>query len=249
MMPSDMIDWLLLPIDLSRSHDIGVHAMWHARLMTLGWAVLFPVGITIARFFKITPRQNWPHRLDNKLWWYAHLTLQYVAAAAMIVALAVLWQMPGRRGMMHLHAVIGWTVIALCCTQFVGGWLRGSKGGPTDPAPDGSLSGDHFNMTRRRRIFEYVHKSLGYLAIFLGTAAIVNGLWLVNAPHWMWFTLAAWWMCLLGAWIVLQRRGFAVDTYQAIWGPEPSFPGNQIEPIGWGARRPDARSGQQREKK
>ena len=37
--------------------------------------------------------------------------------------------------------------------------------------------------------------------------------------------------------VVLQRRGRAIDTYQAIWGPGAEHPGNQRKPIGWGIRQ------------
>ncbi|MGA7199891.1 hypothetical protein [Roseiarcus sp.] len=49
--------------------------------------------------------------------------------------------------------------------------------------------------------------------------------------------LALWWMTLLGAAITLQRAGRCLDTYQAIWGPDPSLPGNRRKPIGWGVSR------------
>ena len=217
-----MLEWLQAPMDPTRAHDLGTYIAWHARLMVLAWALLFPLGITAARFFKIMPGQNWPERLDNKTWWHTHLSLQYVAAAAVLAALWFVWQAPGRGGTLGFHAILGWTVIVFCGTQFLGGWLRGSKGGPTDPAPDGSPSGDHYDMTKRRRIFEHLHKTLGYVAVLMSFAAILDGLWLVNAPRWMWLGLVAWWVCLISVWSILHRRGYAIDTYQAIWGADPN---------------------------
>jgi hypothetical protein len=35
-----------------------------------------------------------------------------------------------------------------------------------------------------------------------------------------------------------QRAGRCIDTYQAIWGPDPAHPGNRRPPVGWGVRRP-----------
>ena len=49
--------------------------------------------------------------------------------------------------------------------------------------------------------------------------------------------LVGWWLVLLVIFAVLQRRGMAVDTYQAIWGSDPSYPGNKRRPIGWGVRK------------
>jgi hypothetical protein len=42
---------------------------------------------------------------------------------------------------------------------------------------------------------------------------------------------------LVAAFAVLQIRGRAVDTYQAIWGPDLDLPGNRMKPIGFGVRR------------
>ena len=43
---------------------------------------------------------------------------------------------------------------------------------------------------------------------------------------------------LILAFITLQRRGYAYETYQAIWGPDPRHPGNQKLPTGWAVKRP-----------
>ena len=230
-----MIEWLLAPIDAARGHDLGAAAAWHGRLMVLAWAVLLPIGVIVARFFKVTARQNWPAQLDNKAWWIAHQASQYIAAALIIGALWLIWR-PGIGA--TDHAVLGWLVVVGCALQILGAWVRGSKGGPTEPRADGSLRGDHYDMTSRRRLFERVHKSLGYLAILVSVAAILSGLWLANAPRWMWLMLTVWWLGLISLAMVLQARGKAIDTYQAIWGPDPAHPGNRVPPIGWGVRRP-----------
>jgi hypothetical protein len=127
-------------------------------------------------------------------------------------------------------------VVASAFGQFLSGWLRGSKGGPTAPAADGSLNGDHYDMTRRRKLFEAAHKSVGYLGLLLSTAAVGSGFWLVNAPRWMPLIWSTWWLMLAAVWVVLQRRDFAVDTYQAIWGPDAQHPGNRLA-TNWGMRR------------
>ena len=86
--------------------------------------------------------------------------------------------------------------------------------------------------------FERLHKSAGYLGLFAAVAALVTGLWLSNAPRWMWGMLGGWWLVLGVLVVMLQRWGFAVDTYQAIWGPDLRHPGNQRPPVGWKTRRP-----------
>jgi hypothetical protein len=118
---------------------------------------------------------------------------------------------------------MGYAVLAFGAVQFIAGWLRGSKGGPTEP----ELRGDHYDMTPRRIVFEAVHKSIGYLALGLSAATILTGLWAANAPHWMWLALIVWWLVLLVAALGLQARGRHVSSYHAIWGPDPAHPGNR----------------------
>jgi hypothetical protein len=67
-----MLEWLLSPMDAARIHDVGWHLSWHARIMTLAWGILVPLGIIIARYCKISPKQDWPQQLDNHLWWNTH---------------------------------------------------------------------------------------------------------------------------------------------------------------------------------
>jgi hypothetical protein len=230
-----MADWLLAAMDPARAHDLDAAVAWHGRLMVLAWAVLLPLGVIVARFFKVTSRQKWPAVLDNRAWWHAHQALQYAAGVLLIVAVVLIWR-PLRAGS-PWHNWLGWIVIVTCVLQFVSAWLRGSKGGPTDPQTDGSLVGDHYNMTPRRRLFERFHKSIGYVVLALSMLAIGSGLWLVNAPRWMPLVLGLWWLILIVLWSVLQARGKAIDTYQAIWGPDPAHPGNAVPPTGWGVRR------------
>lgn len=92
-------------------------------------------------------------------------------------------------------------------------------------------------MSRRRRIFEHVHKTLGYGALLLSALTLLAGLWVADAPRWMWLGLLAWWLVLVVVAVRLQRQGRCIDTYQAIWGPDPHHPGAGVRPIGWGIRR------------
>lgn len=232
-----MLSWLLAPMDLASAHDVGWHLSWHARIMVLAWGVLAPLGVLIARFFKIMPGQDWPRRLDHNFWWNTHRFCQYSACVLMVIGAVIIWNAPALTIKPGPHAYLGWTILSLAVVQICGGILRGTKGGPTAPAPDGTLRGDHFDMTPRRLAFEYVHKVAGYLALALSVVAILTGLWQANAPNWMWLSLLIWWSGLTVAGVFMQTRGMAVDTYQAIWGPDPALPGNQRKPIGIGVSR------------
>lgn len=228
------MDWLLAPIDPSRTHDVGFFVSWHARSMVLAWVVLAPLAVLVARFFKIMPGQDWPRELDNQFWWRFHWIGHSGVALLSVIGFGLIL---GGSGSAGTHGRLGYALLLLMGLQVLLGVFRGSKGGPTSPARDGSTRGDHYDMTRWRVAFEWCHKLLGYAALAIAVIVVLAGLWQANAPRWMWVAILAWWLCLVAAYARLQRRGQAIDTYQAIWGPDPSHPGNRRAPIGWGIRR------------
>lgn len=237
-----MWEWLLSPIDASRAHEVGFAISWHARAMVLAWGVLAPVIVIIARFMKVLPGQNWPVELDNQRWWRIHWKGQTLVLLLSLAGIALV--LPSDFSAMSLHNWLGYGVLAGLIAQVALGVFRGTKGGPTAPAQDGSLRGDHYDMTPWRRMFEALHKTIGYGVLLLAGATILAGLWKANAPHWMWLSLALWWPFLVAAFITLQKRGLAVDTYQAIWGADPAHPGNQRPNPRWGVRRLDTDKGE-----
>lgn len=229
------MEWLLAPMDPSRVHEVGVALSWHARLMVLGWGILSPVAVLIARFFKIMPGQDWPRELDNQTWWLTHWIGQSLVIGLSLVGLYLV--LPLSEQSLTLHQWMGRLVLGLAVIQVLLGLFRGSKGGPTDPARDGSYSGHHYDMTRWRRLFESLHKTIGYGVLLCAAATILSGLWEANAPNWMWLALALWWPLLVLAFLMMQKRGMAIDTYQAIWGDDPDLPGNRGPKPGWGVKR------------
>jgi hypothetical protein len=228
---------LLLPLSGASEHTIAPWSYWHARCMVLAWGVLLPLGALVARFYKITPRQNWPHELDNKAWWHSHRVLQYSGVVVMSLGLALAWQQgQGATAAARWHAWGGWALCGVGWFQVLAAWVRGSKGGPTEP----QLRGDHYDMTHHRQVFEHLHKTLGWLALLAAMAVTVSGLLMADAPRWMLLLLALWWLALTLAFVRLQKQGRCIDTYQAIWGPSLKHPGN-TQPLarltGWGVRR------------
>ncbi|MGI9451439.1 MAG: cytochrome b561 domain-containing protein [Geminicoccaceae bacterium] len=217
----------MAPIDGGAHRELSDFVYWHGRVMVFAWSVLFPIGILAARFFKIMPNQDWPREVDNKTWWHTHLTTQYSGGVIVLIGLALVLFAPDNAGVTAWwHTILGWAVVSMAAVQFAGGWLRGTTGGPTKRTPDGSTFGDHYNMTSRRKAFEAIHKSVGYLAVVTSVAALLSGLFFVGAPLWMLMIVIAWWLCLAALFVTLQCRGFRRDTYQAIWGPDPKHPGN-----------------------
>ncbi|WP_218189547.1 cytochrome b561 domain-containing protein [Pseudomonas sp. PA15(2017)] len=227
-------DWLRLPLSGSDEHRIDMRAAWHGRVMVVSWSVMLPLGVLAARYFKVMPGQGWPAVLDNKRWWRMHLWLQVGGSLAGVLGVLLVLGMATRQTTLaQWHALCGWLVMLCACVQLVSGFLRGSKGGPTCE----QWQGDHYQMTSHRVRFERLHKSIGWLALLLALAATLIGITMVDAPRWMALSIAAWWAALFMVGLLLQRAGRCIDTYQAIWGPAPTHPGNRRRPIGWGIRR------------
>ncbi len=228
--------WLITPLSGSTVHEISVAASWHARLMVMAWSILLPSGVLIARFYKVTPKQHWPKTLDNTFWWYMHLACQILGlllgCVGLYLILSVQTHSLNQTGALW-HTVCGWVVMSLGIMQAMGGTFRGSKGGPTKTV----LRGDHYDMTPYRRIFETLHKSLGYMALVLALCTVSLGLWVSDAPRWMPIIIAAWYLGLLGLGVRLQYLGRCFDTYQAIWGDDAQHPGNTLPAAGWGSKR------------
>jgi cytochrome b561 len=194
--------------------------------------------------------------LDNPFWWHAHRLLNGLALATsglavVLVLLAPATPAPSTTADARAwHALLGWSLLACGLVQLLGGWLRGSKGGPTAPRLDAQgqpidWHGDHYDMSPRRYAFERLHKSLGYLALLLSVLTLGLGLWHADAPRWMALALGLWWLLLGSAFVRLQSLGRCIDTYQAIWGPGPEHPGNHKPVVGWGIQRVVSTQGQE----
>ncbi len=218
------LHWLFSPLSGADTHHLDIRVMWHARLMVLAWAILVPLGVIAARYYKVTPMQDWPRVLDNRAWWNAHRALQYGGALLMLAGAALAWNGAAPASSVGtLHGYLGWAVVALGALQLASAWLRGSKGGPTDH----QMRGDHYDMTAHRLWFERIHKTCGWAAVGVAVLTILVGLWAADAPRWMAVVLAAWWLALLAWGVGLERAGRHIDTYQAIWGPDLKHPGNR----------------------
>ena len=194
--------------------------------MVMAWGLLAPLAVLIARYFKVLPGQDWPRVLDNPFWWRCHWVGQGAVALLTVLGLGLILPVSTGAG---LHGLLGFLLTGILALQVLGALLRGTKGAPGIP-------GDHYDMTPRRVVFEHMHKLAGHVALILSVVVILLGLRAANAPVWMWLAICLWWLLLGGAAIALHRQGRAVDTYQAIWGPDPAHPGNRRKPIGWGLR-------------
>lgn len=231
-----IIQWINQPIDHTRPHDIEPYIAWHARFMVLAWGVLLPLGILIARFFKITPKQHFPKITDNRFWWHSHIILQ--ASGGIIAVFSfVLVLVFGRQRDIPTHEILGWITMIGLCIQVLMTQFRGNAGGPKEFKKNNTIRGHHYDMTTRRYVFEYAHKFFGYVLLLLSWATGATGMWAVNAPIWMWIVLSIWLCMLICAFVYLQYRGYAVDTYEALWGMDTIHPGNNKRVVKFGVRR------------
>jgi hypothetical protein len=201
----------------------------HAGLMILAWLVLLPSGAMVARFCKVTVHQDWPRVLDNQLWWWLHRILQYAGVACALAAFLVAYRTTGGVNLGLLHTQLGLVVLAIAIGQIISTWFRGSKGGLTSTGADEkrpeTWRGDHYDMTPRRRIFEAWHKAFGWLSLAL--IAIALGLRLLGWPAELCAVAALVTLLQAGAFVVLARHSRRISTYQALWGPNPTHPGNR----------------------
>ena len=194
----------------------------HAALMIFAWGILVPLCVILARFYKVTPEQDFPVRLDNPFWWRWHRWGQILAVVVSTLAFALMWGEIGWAGLASWHGRLGMAVVAIGWLQFSGSFLRGSKGGPTDPRANpsdpGTWRGDHYDMTLRRRVFEATHKLLGYAALILVLPVIWLGLSLSGIDIAVWISALALWIVMVIGAAGLQRTGRHVDTWVALWG-------------------------------
>jgi hypothetical protein len=207
---------------LAWAEGLGGAHLLHGACMILAWGGMLPAGAIVARWWKVTPGQDFPRLRDNPLWWNWHRALQYGGIAVATAGLvAILLETGGRFA--HAHAWIGAAAMLLGWAQVIGAQFRGSKGGPTDPAADpadpATWRGDHFDMTPRRRVFEALHKTGGWLTLALAALALGTGVALIGTPDWLLALLGLAWMAALFAALDLARQRRHVDTYVAIWGP------------------------------
>lgn len=203
----------------------------HALAMVVAWGILLPAGVLFARFFKVTRDQDYPRVLDNRFWWGWHRGLQYGGVALMTAGAALAVAMTPSH-LASSHALLGAAAVLLGWTQVVAGWLRGSKGGPLSeksgqPRSPDHWRGDHYDMTARRRVFEAVHKTGGYLALAAALAATLLGLSFTGQPAWIWGLVLAPVALSVAVFVRYTRQGRRVSTYHAIWGPGPEHPGNR----------------------
>ena len=237
------LDWLNTPLHAGPLDDVNPVDFWHGVLMGTAGAVLVPVAVLAARYWKIVPGQDWPRIINHRGWQRVHGLCGVAAMLCLVVGVAMAFQgMSLPSHLAHPHAWTGWGIVAVLLLLVINIALRGSIGGPGRHQPRTlvhlhDVPGDHYDMTRRRRIFERAHRWLGYGLMLALFANVMTGYWHVNVPRGLAVATLAWWACLALMALRWERQGRAVDGYQARWGPSMGHPGNRIPRLGGGLHR------------
>jgi len=207
---------------------------YHAILMFVIWLVLVPLSIISIRYCKPKPT---PYGIREKIklsniawsWFYVHKYVLYVAIGLLLVGVAV--AVTVSRGFSgSAHSLFGIMAVVLGCLQVGSSWFRGTHGGryyyTADPNDPSTWSGDHFNMTPRRRMFEAFHKNVGYFAGFFAVGAVASGLMQFPMSV-LTVVMLATVFAIIVLCILLEFKGRRYDTYRSVFGNNPDHPYNK----------------------
>ncbi|PBC03724.1 hypothetical protein [Mesorhizobium sp. WSM3860] len=210
------------------------HWIYHAWVMFTIWIVLIPAVLLLTRFGKPAPSPigipKASAKLGRKLFWFTmhRFGLSVLAMASVVAGAIAIAASGGFSG--TLHSVFGIATLVLGAMQIVSAWFRGSHGVRN---PAGSMnneppvpSGDHYDMTARRRWFEAYHKTVGWLTLACALGAVATGLsqfWVPGVG--VVLTLLAVLYALIA--VVLEARGYRHDTYMSNFGTGAHHPYNE----------------------
>jgi len=124
----------------------------HGVLAVVGWGVLVPAGVALARFSK---------RFDP-FWFYAHVAAQGLGSVVGVLAVVAGFKLDDDEGPVAAHKAIGIVVV-------VGAGLQAT-----------ALLARPAKETKARRYWNWYHHNVGRAAVALGVANIFYGLSLAN---------------------------------------------------------------------
>lgn len=134
----------------------------HGTLMMMGWGILLPIGVIIARLFK--------HKKPEGLWFKIHKICQIsgliISLIGWIIALVQfdVFSAGAKDNVSYIHGLVGSLVMLLGLLQPLNAFIR----------PHAPGAGDVSKSTARH-VWEYVHKGSGYTAVILSVIAIAIG--------------------------------------------------------------------------
>ena len=213
---------------------VPMHWDNHACLMVLIWFVLVPIGVLAIRFGKPKPTERGIETkisILNPLWWWFSIHkygLYFAMGLALIAGGLAFIVSQGFSG--SLHAYFGVATIMMGVMQVVSSWFRGRHGGmyyytATSGDPE-SYKGDHYNMTKRRRLFEAYHKTAGYVTGFFAFGAVGSGFMQFPLPG-LAVVVFGLIVVTVAAWMFLHYKGRQHDGYRAVFGYGLEHPYNK----------------------
>lgn len=168
----------------------------HGVLMFLGWGVFFPVGILVGRFAKHS--KSMP--CGTPIWFQVHRIAQTLGLLCTVAGVVVIIVFQDDNKVDHFrvtHSRLGLAILIAAWLQPVNACFRGHK------TP----------KSTRRRVWEFVHKGIGYLAVLLSIPVVLLGLHEVEPDAsdvvvGLYVALSVLWVLL---WIAFSLRRSAVS--------------------------------------
>jgi len=134
----------------------------HGVLMGCAYALLFPIGVMVARYAK-----------NQNAWWFKiHFFLQNFAFCIVLAGIIIGYYIPEIQFQQATwHAPLGTVIFILTFFQVVSGYVRPHKSPEVD-------------ITIPRTIFETFHHWNGRSILLLALAQIIAGYFELGVPHW-----------------------------------------------------------------
>ena len=146
-----MIDFETMAYQNASPND-GIALICHVLFMSCAWGVLFPWGVAMAKC------KHWGQ------WFRLHRAIQSVGCVLQLAGfMMVVWHMQFKLQTQKSHHFIGYVAVGLALAQPCNAFLRNFCSHTKPPSVG-------------RRIFEVVHKFLGYTAIALGGVNCLIGI-------------------------------------------------------------------------
>ncbi|KAJ3708207.1 hypothetical protein LUZ61_011912 [Rhynchospora tenuis] len=124
-------------------------ARWHGLLVTLGWGILMPIGIMMARYFK----------KYDPFWFYAHISIQGIGFVLGLVGIIIGFSLDDDDvNNIDVHKAIGIIILVFGALQVKAFFIRPVK------------------TSKIRRYWNWYHHNIGRAAVILGIANIFLGL-------------------------------------------------------------------------
>jgi len=135
----------------------------HGLFMFVGWGVVLPMGVLVARFFKGRLNTGQPKR-----WYVLHRSLQLFGLLLTLVGFILSLTREEFGEIDTKHGSLGIIVMSLGLMQPLNAFLRPHK--PSSAEPKSTL----------RTAWEWLHKSNGYIVLSLAVATIFMGIGRLN---------------------------------------------------------------------